>query len=279
MIKQLVVSAPFGNYHRLLRRLTAADFTPTLGTFTWERRGFWTKPYGGPITRLLLSVRYSPLFRSWRNKIGLKNPGINWLLNHTETLDNKGSRVPGIYAHDKIVSIYGWTEAEWYNLISACRDIMPLAIEINASCPNVHKPPFTSDIFKTAVNSGLRTIVKLPPIGFQKIAEMAYGSGIRTFHATNTLPTPRGGISGKILLPIALEAVRQLRERYHDVTIIGGGGITSEIDAISFVERGADHVAIGSMLFNPLNWSKVEKIASTILTLTNLKDALKPPHQ
>ena len=265
----LIVSAPFGNYHKFLGRVIGTDFTPTLGTFTWERRGFWTKPYGGPLTRLLLTLRYSPTFKSWKNRIGLKNPGIRSLVALPSF-----SYTPNIKVSDKIISIYGWDMGEWVNLLQVCRDFKPLAVEINASCPNVHKPPFSGELFRLGVQYGLNLIVKLPPVGFQKIAAMAWAEGVRTFHATNTLPTPKGGLSGKALLPVALEAVRQLREAYPEAKIIGGGGITTLEDAQEFRARGANHVAVGSVLFSPWRWREVRKIAGAMTQATTLEDAL-----
>lgn len=45
--------------------------------------------------------------------------------------------------------------------------------------------------------------------------------------------------------------VKHIRVRYPDAIIIGGGGITDLDDAQKFQERGANHIALGSMLFNP----------------------------
>jgi dihydroorotate dehydrogenase len=124
----------------------------------------------------------------------------------------------------------------------------------------VDKPPYNESLFDMALSRGLNVIAKIPPLNFHKTVEMAYSHGVRTFHATNTLPTPNGGMSGKALLPISLAAVRYLREQYPDVSIIGGGGISRPEDAAEYVATGANHVAIGTMLFNPFNWKWVKPI-------------------
>jgi dihydroorotate dehydrogenase len=68
---------------------------------------------------------------------------------------------------------------------------------------------------------------------------------------------PAGVMSGKPLMQLSLAAIRDFREAFGDsVTLIGGGGITSVDDARTYLSTGADHVALGSMLFNPLNWLK-----------------------
>lgn len=161
---------------------------------------------------------------------------------------------------DKIISIYGWNLNEWKHLFELIQIIQPFAVEINASCPNVDKPSFTAEIFNLAMRTGVPVIVKIPPVFYQKIVEMAYGEGVRYFHACNTLPSPKGGISGKPLLLISQGVVRWLRETYPSVGIIGGGGVTSAADARAYRLSGADHVAIGSMLMFPWNWSKVRSI-------------------
>lgn len=275
----LVVSAPFGNYHRFLAKVIGPDFTPTLGTFTWEKRGWFTKPFGNPIMRMLLTLRYSPTFKSWKNRIGLKNPGIRSLTKYQVRCgytDDHVGFVPkdGLDLSTKIISIYGWNMEEWGNLISVCKDLKPLGIEINASCPNVHKPPFSNSLFAKALQANAEVVVKLPPVGFQKIAAMAWAEGVRTFHATNTLPTPKGGLSGKALLPVALEAVRQLRETYPTATIIGGGGVTTLEDALEFKAKGANRVAVGSVLFTPWRWGAVRKIAAALEQAKTVEDAL-----
>lgn len=266
-MKPLIISAPFGNYPYWLASLTGTtEFTPTMGTFTAMPRGFWTKPYGGRLARIILTLRYSPTFQSWKNKLGLKNPGVEWLRQkvHAKKID----------VSDRIVSIYGWTMGEWESLVAAMADIKPMAVEVNASCPNVDKPPFTQELFTMLNRLGLRTIVKIPPIGYRSIVEMAISAGITTFHATNTLPTPKGGLSGKALLPVALDVVKDLRLHYPNIVIIGGGGITDVDDALKFLERGANHVAIGSMLFNPFNFKKVKLIQEAVRRNNDLTEVL-----
>jgi len=69
-LRPLIVSAPFGNY------IQPAGCTATLGTFTALRRG-------GVINRawrVLLTVRYYRRMKAWVNRIGLRNPGIDWLV-------------------------------------------------------------------------------------------------------------------------------------------------------------------------------------------------------
>lgn len=259
-MKSLLISAPFGNYFNLLG---FKGVTYTLGTFTARPRGWGDKPYGSKWFRVLLTVRPNPFRKSWRNKLGLKNPGIDWLVR--SNLD----------VSDKIVSIYGFSPAEWTSVLSAAESVKPLGIELNASCPNVHKPPFDKETFAAAASCAVpHKIVKIPPVNYMPVVDMAYEAGIRMFHACNTLPSPKGGISGKPLIPLVRQALTEIKAKYPDAELIGGGGITSVEDASVYLRAGASRVAVGSMLFNPFNHKHVEEIANSVARTTEFLVAL-----
>jgi dihydroorotate dehydrogenase len=77
--------------------------------------------------------------------------------------------------------------------------------------------------------------------------------GITTFHLCNTIPSPKGGISGYPLQEISLKAVKSAREEFGDtITIIGGGGIYTIDDVKKYIEAGADHLSLSTVLFNPI---------------------------
>ena len=67
---RLVISAPFGNYLE-----GAMCSIRTLGTFTFNRRGGWL----WRIFRVLWTVRYYHRLGAWVNRLGLPNPGIEWI--------------------------------------------------------------------------------------------------------------------------------------------------------------------------------------------------------
>src|SRR5690606_12013187 len=96
-------------------------------------------------------------------------------------------------------------------------------------------------------------IAKLPPVNYSLLAEQAIAQGVRTFHCCNTLPSPGGGVSGKPLKPVALQCIRDLRARYASLqlTILGGGGITTPADIDDYAAAGADHFAVGTKVMNP----------------------------
>lgn len=239
-IKPLVISAPFGNY------IQPSCATPTLGTFT-------AAPRPGRLWRILKTVRYYRRLDAWVNKIGLRNPGIDHLLGQVE----KGKIEPA----DKLLSIHGFTDTDWWALLEKAASVKPLAIELNISCPNIGEISWPRELFATAVKTGIPIIVKIPPVRYERIVKESLAAGVRWLHCCNTLPVPAGGMSGRPLLPISLRVVQEVRGMahaagYRDLRIIGGGGVRSAEDARSYRDAGADVVAVGTMVFSPKYLSK-----------------------
>ncbi len=226
----LVISAPFGNY------VQPADATPTLGTFTAERRP-------GRLWRIVKTVRVYPRLGAWVNRIGLRNPGIDWL----------AERVAAgrIDAGDKLVSIHGFAADDWWRLLDRGAAVQPLGIELNMSCPNVGEIDWPPALFSRAAACGVPIVVKLPPVHYETMLTQALDAGLRAFHCCNTLPVPAGGLSGKPLKPVALACLRRVRETAPDALLIGGGGITRPADVDDHLAAGADRVAIGTKAMDP----------------------------
>lgn len=234
-IKPLVVSAPFGNY------IQPDCATPTLGTFTAQARP-------GRLWRILKTVRYYRRLGAWVNKIGLRNPGIDHLKNAVQA----GKVDPT----DKLLSIHGFSDDDWWLLIDRATEVRPLAIELNISCPNVGEVSWPRELFSRAVASGVPVIVKVPPVRYERVVSEALGAGVHWLHCCNTLPVPAGGMSGKPLMPVSLRVVEDVRACAESMgnsglRIIGGGGVTSSDDVISYRRAGADVVAVGTMVFHP----------------------------
>jgi dihydroorotate dehydrogenase len=236
-VQPLIISAPFGNY------IQPVGATATLGTFTALRRPgrFW---------RVIRTVRYYPRIGAWVNQIGLRNPGIDWLTQQV--------RAGRIDPPDKIISIHGFDDAEWRTLLEQTQEIKPLAIELNMSCPNVGHINWPPDLFERAGATGLPIIVKLPPVNFHAMTRQALDAGLRNFHCCNTIPVPRGGVSGKPLKPVAIQCIGEVRSIARalniepEIRIIGGGGITTPDDIDDYAAAGAHRVAIGTKAMNPL---------------------------
>jgi len=260
MFRPLIVAAPFGNY------LGRGWATRTLGTFTLFRRppGNPIEPVsGGRLWRILKTVRYNPFHRSWRNKIGLRNPGISSLFKDPSETEDR--LTPKRSHKDHIISIHGFHNFEWSALGAMVARCWPAAIELNLSCPNVQcidEPLLAFEMALQGMGTERRpVIVKLPPpsYGMEALAEGTaqiyrdLTGSPPIFHCCNTIPTPKGGISGRPLKKLAIRGVRWLRREFPTARIIGGGGVTSLDDYIDLRDAGADHVAIASCLFFPWN--------------------------
>lgn len=244
---RLIISAPFGNY------IQPPGCTATLGTFTAQRRP-------GRVWRIIRTVRYYPRLGAWVNKIGLRNPGMDWLVARTAA----GLIDPS----DKIVSIHGFTEDEWRTLLDKAAALRPapIAIELNMSCPNIGHVNWPAWLFARAAElrnpspqsqvPGPFCIIKLPPVNYRDMFDQAIDAGIRAFHCCNTIPIPAGGVSGKPLKPVSLACIADIRSRapahiLPRLTIIGGGGITTPADIDDYAAAGATHFAIATKVFNP----------------------------
>jgi len=227
----LIISAPFGNY------IQPTGATPTLGTFT-------ALPRSGRVWRILKTVRYHPRLKAWTNKIGLRNPGIDFLIRKSQKRPNA--------VKQSIVSIHGFTPEDWETLLNKMNGVKCAAVELNMSCPNVGEIDWPTELFTQAMAGPNPVIVKLPPVNYQAMAQQAWDAGVRMFHACNTLPVPAGGLSGKPLMPVSLQCIGQLKQIFgDDIHIIGGGGITKTSDIDAYVNAGVQHVAIGTKTMNP----------------------------
>ena len=231
-LEPTVIAAPFGNY------IHPRGATPTLGTFTAKRRP-------GRVMQVLKTVRYYRRLKAWVNHIGLRNPGMAWLV------ERAGARKVDVA--DKLVSVHGFNRDEWMSLIEDAARLGPCGIELNMSCPNVGEVDWPDDLFERAVASGAPVVVKLPPINYEVMLVQALEAGVRAFHCCNTLPVPAGGLSGAPLKPLSLRCVRALRHGAHgdELTLIGGGGIHSIEDIDAYRTAGADHVSLGTVTMHP----------------------------
>lgn len=257
-MERVIISAPFGNY------ISQAGCTSTIGTFTLKYRG----NFAYRLWRMARTLRYDRMSGGWVNKLGLPNPGIE-------------SLPPGHPVSDKIISIHGFDTTEWYELADkVARWFEPAAVELNVSCPNVTDSSCSDwtrvfrEIkakFKEAENN-TPLIVKLPPVNYRVLVDAAIEASIFRFHACNTLPCKRGGMSGPILRQFVTEIIKYIKtELTSPDMIVAGGGIQSVDDARRYIDIGASHVAVGSALLNPLRLKLPSKLAEALEAVGNPK--------
>ena len=222
----LFISPPFGNYLDLPKTISIR------GSFTLnERKGKWTQ--------ILKTLRYIPGM-GWVNRIGLRNPGIDYAIK--------------TYEKGEIISIAIMNKNEIKPILDKIPEDMD--IELNVSCPNTDKH-MISDGLKPFLNEKRNwCIVKLSPLEKCITIEKLYNEGFRQFHASNTLPTERGGLSGKMIKPYTKSTIQYIKNNWNDTVVIAGGGIRTMKDVEEYREVGADHFSVSSLCFNPIAFLK-----------------------
>ena len=232
----LIISPPFGNY------INSAGALSVVGSYTLY-------PRPGILKQVLKTVRHAN--GGWVNQISLRNKGI---VNAPKDLT------------DKILSLCEETDERWRDLfeyVSSHYDKEAL-IELNLSCPNTSYSINVYDVCKLFKDYFSTVIVKLPPIDYWCIYTQARKANVTCFHCCNSYNTPIGGISGKPLQVYSLAAIKQLKPLDKNITIIGGGGVSTIDDIRLFKQAGADHISISSALFNPkTHWNLKKLILET----------------
>jgi dihydroorotate dehydrogenase (NAD+) catalytic subunit len=207
------------------------------------------------------------------NSIGLQNPGVREFVKHI---------LPGLrgYGPKVIANIAGHSLHEYALVageISAAPDADVLsAIEVNISCPNVHKGgmafgshPETADLVISGVRKAttLPIIAKLTPVAadITEVAKACIEAGADALSLINTLPgmvidtrTRRpllghrtGGLSGPAIRPVAVLMVHRVYQvaKRTGIPVIGMGGISNADDALQFILAGASAIGVGTALF------------------------------
>jgi dihydroorotate dehydrogenase (NAD+) catalytic subunit len=204
------------------------------------------------------------------NAVGLQGPGMEaWLARDLPALRATGARV--------IASVWGHTVDDFARATEMLDGADVLAVEINASCPNLHSldeqgaiwahdARATSDVVRAVRGAtALPVFTKLSPnvTDLTEIARAAVDAGADGLTLVNTVlalvvdaETRRpvlggggGGLSGPAIKPIALRAVRAVTRALPDVPVIGTGGVQSGVDAVEMLLAGASAVAVGTANF------------------------------
>ncbi len=218
------ISPPFGNYLNLPNTLSIK------GSFTLHpRKGKWLQ--------IFKTVRYSFKYNGWINKIGLRNPGLDYALR---------------YYRNNIISIAILENEEIDQIIDKLPEDQD--IELNVSCPNTKKDMISNNLHKFLNPQRNWCIIKLSSLTKIEKVDQFYKSGFRQFHCSNTLPVPEGGLSGKSIIPYNSKLIKEIKKKYPDTEIIAGGGIR-DIKTVEYYRNlGADHFSVSSVLFNPIQF-------------------------
>jgi len=214
------ISAPFGNYIK-----TKSTISVT---------GSWTlEPRPGLVKQVVKTLRYTKT--GWRNKIGLRNRGIDYAVAR-----HKRGDVMSLAAGEDWLGLY--------------EKVSPYAsVEINISCPNLDKQVGQLvegyDLWPKTDREWC--IAKISPLADEALIDKLVYAGYPTIHASNTLPSDKGGLSGKLLVPYTMRLLDYINKTHPHVEVIAGGGVTCEQDAEDYMNAGADHVSLGTVCFTP----------------------------
>ena len=219
---------------------------------------------GNPAPRLHLAAA------GMLNAVGLQGPGVSaWVESDLPRLRALGARV--------IASVWGHSVEDFARaakLLIPARDDL-VAVEVNVSCPNVHRRSemFAHDSEATAaavaavvdVDLALPVFAKLSPnvTDLVPIARAACEAGAHGLTLVNTvmgiaidaetrrpvLGSTGGGLSGPAIKPVALRAVHDVTRALPHIPVIGTGGVQSGTDAIEMLLAGASAVGVGTAGF------------------------------
>jgi|TARA_B100001094_G_scaffold69882_1_gene66375 dihydroorotate dehydrogenase len=218
------VSAPFGNYLQYTNFLSGNPIISVTGTFT-------LKPRPGLAKQIIKTLRYTKT--GWRNALGLRNPGI------FEGIDATAPR--------NVMSIASLQPNDW----KALYEIVPkhMNLELNISCPNVDEHPNLIKSF--AKDERKWCIVKVPPNITNKQLDKVVKLGYNQIHASNTVPTAKGGLSGDVIVPHTLRILEYIKSTHPHVEVIAGGGVKDKDSANRYLDAGADHISLGTVCITP----------------------------
>jgi dihydroorotate dehydrogenase (NAD+) catalytic subunit len=283
---------------RLKTRLGPIELrTPIIaasGTFGYgsEYDGICDFAYYGAITLKAVSVEprlgnpYPRIVETpsgMLNCIGLENPGLDVFLSE-KLPDAARLGVP------LIANLVGDMVEDYVRLAEAldqCDEL--IALEINASCPNVENGlAFASDascmadlVSSVCGATSKPIIAKLSPnvTDIVPIARAAVDSGADILNLGNTvlgmsididtrqsrMSRDYAGLSGRAIRPIAVRIVHQAASVVR-IPIIGTGGVYDATDALEFIIAGASAVSIGTVNFiDPDSASRICKGIETYL--------------
>jgi dihydroorotate dehydrogenase (NAD+) catalytic subunit len=257
-----------------LDALTAPEVARSLDAFVTKT--ITPEPRGGNAP-----VRIAETDVGMLNTIGLANPGrVRFLAEVLPRLRELGVPI--------WVSVGGFSAAEYAETCAALDGVA--AIELNLSCPNVDEAPESAAEIVAACRAAtaLPLWAKLSPAlpDLTAVAVAVHDAGADGLSLVNTIRglkldpqtlrpvlSRAGGLSGPALKPIALAAVYACY-RATRMPVVGMGGVASGADALDLIAAGAEHVALGTVLFSdPAAPARIRVELEAELALRGLADA------
>lgn len=219
-MQKIILSPPFSN----LKILSNYNKTSRIiGTYT-------LKPRPG-LYKVLTTLRRTPT--GWFNNVGLRNPGIHKV----------GSGIVSIAELES--GDYGLM----MGLLASKKDV--IGVEFNISCPNAGVLGVTSEVLEKANKLFKYVIIKIPHEISDYSLMKLLGMGSFIVHVSNTKSVKGGAISGLELIERNLSTIKKIKILEPNRVIIGGGGIYSLDVLYKYMDAGADHFSLSTILINP----------------------------
>ncbi|MBU3688262.1 MAG: dihydroorotate dehydrogenase B catalytic subunit [Acidimicrobiales bacterium mtb01] len=223
--------------------------------------------------------RLHPLPEGMINSVGLQGPGVaGWFDEFFPELVRSGGRV--------VVSLWGRSVDEYRQAALATADGIRrtgragdcvIAVEVNLSCPNLEgrRGIFAHDAELSAavVAESVAALAGAPRPVWAKlspntdrlveIAGAVRAAGAEAVTLVNTvlglvidpdtgrpvLGNGGGGVSGRIIHPVAQRAIFDVAAAHPDLPIVGVGGVSSATEAVALLQAGASAVQVGTATF------------------------------
>ena len=160
------------------------------GSYTLESRP-------GLISQIIKTLRYDFEKQAWINKIGLRNPGIEY------GIKNYNSK-------NEVLSVAVLNPEDIEKLVEKIPKNTNL--EINVSCPNAEKKMINQNIDKFLCKRKW-CIIKLSPLVTKQQIDNYYKQGFRQFHCSNTIPVEKGGQSGKEIIKYNEKTIPYIKKK------------------------------------------------------------------
>lgn len=230
----------------------------SLAHFPWQ---------GNPAPRL------APVPGGMLNAVGLQGPGIEeWREHGLVDLERAGATV--------VLSVWGFRVEDYVRAaeIVATFSHRVAAVEVNLSCPNIahgsngsshemfaHDADLVREIVRGMGSCGVPLWAKLSAntVELVSMARAASEAGAEAVTLINTmrgmsfvdagqkpsLGNGAGGLSGRVIHPIALRAVHEVHADMPNLPIVGVGGVTNGDEAFAMMAAGASAVQVGTATF------------------------------
>lgn len=179
------------------------------------------------------------------NRLGLPNVGVNQMVMNIKRNRPKGLVLGGSIAFGDMSSP-SYSLIEIYETFSRLRKSVDY-IALNASCPNVETPENIYKCLCLIDQTDTPVLVKLRIMEdkekLKSTLSVLKESNIKGVICSNTLPTAKGGLSGKPLTHIGHQQLEWVKEN-SDYPVISSGGVMTPQDAVDRIRLGADLVQV-----------------------------------